>query len=213
MDFTRLFSKLSEYRGLNVFNQYAEVDPEFDIPGADKIRRDNLIAYMEIFRDARYILVGEAPSFYGCRFSGIHFTSEELIMGENPLPWARGKGFKKTSHAAKPMKEHSATIVWGQLAARNDVILWNAFPWHTYKQSEKNKNRKPTEDELAKSVDVLRTFLALYPGRQIYAIGRTAEFALGNIGVEAEYIRHPANGGKPKFVDGIKGIGQMIQAL
>lgn len=208
MDFTRLFSELREFRGPNVFNQYAEVDPEYDIPEADRIRLDNLIAYLNIFKDARYILVGEAPSFYGCRFSGIHFTSEELIMGENPLPWTRSAGFKKTSLVPKPMKEHSATIVWGQLAARNDVILWNAFPWHTYRQGEKNKNRKPTEDELAQSVDVIRSFLALYPGRQIYAIGRTAEFALANIGVAAEYIRHPANGGKPKFVEGISKIGQ-----
>lgn len=209
MNISRLLSALRKFRGPNVFNQYAEVDPDFDIPGADNIRRENLVAYLNIFKDARYILVGEAPSFYGCRFSGIHFTSEELIMGENPLPWARGRGFKKTSLSPRPMKEHSASIVWGQLTARMDVILWNAFPWHTYRQGEKNKNRKPTEDELAKSADVLRSFLALYPGRQIYAIGRTAEFALANIGVEAEYIRHPANGGKPKFIAGISRIGKV----
>jgi uracil-DNA glycosylase len=83
---------------------------------------------------------------------------------------------------------------YGASLRRAGIILWNAFPWHTYRQGEKNKNRKPTEEELAQSADVLRLFLALYPGRQVYAVGRTAEFALANVGVEAEYIRHPATG-------------------
>ena len=199
----RLIAELKKIRAPGVFNQYAEVDPEYDVPGADAIRRENLAAYIEIFGKAKAILVGEAPSFHGCRFSGIPFMSEELLVGERRLEWAGPERFGRTSRRERPMSEHSASIVWETLGARRDVILWNAFPWHTYKPGDRTANRKPTDNELKRSAEVLRLFVGLFPKSKVVAVGRTAEHALDVIGVQAEYIRHPARGGKPGFVKGL----------
>jgi len=203
LSLSTLLTALREFRGPNAFNQYAQVDPELDVPGADRLRRENLLEYLDIFRRAKYVLVGEAPSFHGCRFSGIPFMCEDFLVGPSPLEWAAGAGFKRTSTGPKLMKEHSASIVWETLGGRRDVVLWNAFPWYAHKQGSASANRLPTKDEVFKAAPVLRTFLSLHPNARVYAVGRTAEHALGEIGIEADYIRHPAMGGKRKFVEGI----------
>jgi hypothetical protein len=87
------YSLHSANSGANVFNQYAEVDPEFDIPARTGLR-DNLIAYLDIFKDAKYILVGEAELL---RLPLLRYSlhERELIMGK-PLPWAKER-LKKTA--------------------------------------------------------------------------------------------------------------------
>jgi len=205
--FNKLFDALRAFRGEGAFNQYAETDPELDLPGADRIRLANLALYLDAFRDAKNVLVGEAPSFNGCRFSGIPFTSEELLMGRSPLPWADGLPFKRTSMRDRLMVEHSASIVWELISGRKDIVLWNAFPWHPYKPGVKDRNRKPAIGEIEAASGALRIFTGLYPDASVYAVGRTAEHALAEIGIHAEYIRHPARGGKPLFTEGVSRIG------
>lgn len=206
MTLTTLFTALCAYHGPNVFNQYASVDPAYDIPGADGIRLENLKAYLKIFSRAKVVLVGEAPSFHGCRFSGIPFMSEELLMGQRRLTWAGEGVFRRTSIRPRPMSEHSASIVWETFAGRTDIVLWNAFPWHTFKQGAPETNRRPTRDEVLRSADVLNIFLGLFPECKVLAVGRTAESALDAVGVPASYIRHPAMGGKRAFMEGIARI-------
>ena len=203
MSISQLLSGLYEFRGADAFNQYAEVDPEYDQPGGDKVRRENLLAYLETFRDAKFVLVGEAPSFHGCRFSGIPFTSEELLLGEKKLAWAKDGEYRRSSVFPKPKVEMSASIVWGLLGHRRDFVLWNAFPWHSHPNAAKDGNRKPTHAELTESTMVLQAFMQLYRGAKVVAIGRTAEYALKQIGIDADYIRHPSMGGKEKFAEGI----------
>lgn len=205
--YEKLFEGLCAFRGDGAFNQYAQVDPELDVPGADGIRRENLGMYLDAFRDARYILVGEAPSFNGCRFSGIPFTSEELLMGRSPLPWATGIAFRRTSMRERLMVEHSASIVWELISGRTDIVLWNAFPWYPSQPGTRDRNRKPSKDEVNRASGVLSTFIELFTGAEVYAVGRTAEHALGEIGVHAEYIRHPARGGKLLFRAGVSMMG------
>ena len=204
LSLSTLLTALIDFRGPSAFNQYSEEDQQYDLPGAAGIRVENLKKYLEIFKGAKVVLVGEAPSFHGCRFSGIPFMSEDFLAGPSPLDWAVGAGFKRTSNGPKLMKEMSASIVWETLGRRTDVILWNAFPWYAHKQGNTSGNRLPTKDEVFKAAPVLKTFLALYPKAHVYAVGRTAEHALMEIGIEADYIRHPAMGGKRKFQEGIK---------
>lgn len=206
MDLNSLFVKLKKYRGAFAFNQYAQVETKLDVSGADEIRLANLAAYLEVFKGAKFILVGESPSFHGCRFSGIPFTAEEQIVGASPLWWARGGPYRRTSSRARLMSEHSGSIVWECLGERRDVVLWNAFPWHSHKSGDKTRNRKPTGDELAAAAAVLKVFIGLFPKAGVYAVGRTAEHALKEIGVAAKYIRHPARGGKTLFREGVSGI-------
>lgn len=206
--YEKLFEELRVFRGDGAFNQYAQVGPDLDVPDADDIRRENLVMYLDAFRDARYVLVGEAPSFNGCRFSGIPFTSEELLMGRSPLPWTRGIAFRRTSLRERLMVEHSASIVWELISGRTDIVLWNAFPWYPSMPGTRDKNRKPDKDEVKRASDVLSTFISLFPGAEAYAVGRTAEHALGEIGVHASYIRHPARGGKTLFRAGVSMMGR-----
>lgn len=206
MDMTGLIDELVSYRGKAAFNQYAQVDRALDVPGADGIRLANLRLYLETFSGARCVLVGEAPSFHGCRFSGIPFTAEEQLLGSSPLSWAKGRPYRRTSRRERLMSEHSGSIVWELFGGRSDIVLWNAFPWHSHPADDRTRNRKPAPDELVSASGVLRTFLGLYPKARVYAVGRTAEHALREIGVDAKYIRHPARGGKRLFRDGISEI-------
>jgi hypothetical protein len=201
MDFDRLYHLLTKYEDDGVFNQYRDVHSELDRPGGAHIRRRNLGQYLAAFADARFVLVGEAAGYAGCRFSGIPFTCEAQLVGAEPLAWTSGLALDRSSRAKTPWAERSATMVWETLGERRDVLLWNAFPWHPYGGRGPLSNRHPGRD-LGAGQEVLRCLLALFPGARPYAIGRVAERALSELDVAAPYIRHPSRGGKAKFVVG-----------
>jgi hypothetical protein len=200
----RLFGSLIEYRG-SAFNQYRDVDLELDIPNGAAVRRRNLGHYLETFADARFVLVGEAAGYAGCRFSGIPFTCEAQLVGAEPLGWVRGKDVARSSTRETLWVERSARIVWQALGERADCVLWNAFPWHPFGQAGPLSNRAPGRD-LSDGLEVLRCLLASFPSARPYAIGRVAQRALESIGVSAPYIRHPSHGGKRKFMAGVAAL-------
>ena len=200
----QLFDLLLLYDGPDVFNQYRDWNPNLDRPDAPAIRRANLRRYLEAFGHASYVLVGEAAGYAGCRFSGIPFTGEAQLVGAEPLPWAAGGGFGQTSLDA-PWRERSAQIVWLALEGRRDCVLWNAFPWHPFKDGPLS-NRRPRTSELRQAFVVLRCFLALYPYADVHAVGRVSQSALKALGIETAYVRHPTHGGKQTFVAGINAL-------
>ena len=63
----------------DVFNPWGEIDAQ-DIEqlSANLHRVGNLTMHLAI--EPRYILIGEAPGYRGCHFSGIPFTSEKQIF-------------------------------------------------------------------------------------------------------------------------------------
>jgi hypothetical protein len=199
-----LFDLLEAFQGQGVFNQYRDIDSNLDRPDAAAIRRANLGRYLETFSRAAYVLVGEAAGYAGCRFSGIPFTGEAQLVGPEPLPWATAGGFNQSSRG-DPWRERSAQIVWPALNGRRDCVLWNAFPWHPYRD-EPLTNRRPRAIELRHASDVLRCFLAQFPGVEVLAIGRVSQGALLDLGVEAAYIRHPSHGGKQAFTRSITAL-------
>ncbi len=202
----RLFDLLQAYRGPGVFNQYRDLDPALDRPGAPGIRRANLRHYLEAFAGATYVLVGEAAGYAGCRFSGIPFTGEAQLVGPAPLPWAASGGLAQTS-LSDPWRERSAEIVWPALNGRRDCVLWNAFPWHPFKDQPLS-NRRPRVSELRRASDVLCCFLSLFPQAKVYAIGRVSQGALQAVDVQAAYIRHPSHGGKRAFTKGVTALAR-----
>jgi hypothetical protein len=200
----RLFELLQAYQGPGVFNQYRNQDPALDCPDAPALRQANLRRYLKSFSDAAYVLVGEAAGYAGCRFSGIPFTGEAQLIGPTPLPWAATGGLAQTS-LGDPWRERSAEIVWPVLDGRRDCVLWNAFPWHPFKDKPLS-NRRPRTRELRRASDVLRCFLSLFPQAEIYAVGRVSQGALQALGVRAAYIRHPSHGGKRAFTEGVTAL-------
>ena len=208
MSFGHLFGLLTEYRGANAFNQYREVHPALDRPGGAETRRRNLRCYLEAFGDARFVLVGEAAGYAGCRFSGVPFTCEAQLVGPRRLGWTLGleEDLARSSTAESPWVERSARMVWEILGERMDCVLWNAFPWHPAGEAGPLSNRPPGRD-LRDGLEVLRRFCSLFPSARPYAVGRVAQRALKAIGVPAPYIRHPSHGGKRRFMEGVAGLG------
>ena len=200
----RLFTQLVSYKGDGAFNQYRDHDPALDQPEGAAIRLQNLRRYLDAFATASYLLIGEAAGYAGCRFSGIPFTGEVQIVGQECLAWARGLDMRQSSRD-ELWRERSGQIVWETLGDRRDCVLWNTFPWHPYGDKPLS-NRKPTRHELEACTEVLRCALGLFPQAKVYAIGRVSQATLGRLGVDAPYIRHPSHGGKPRFVAGVTAL-------
>lgn len=205
-----LFDYLVRFRAPDVFNQYAEVNLAYDRPDGAERRRGNMRRYLELFRDAAYVLVSEAPGYAGCRFSGVSFTDERFLFGEQPLPWVRAAGgFSRASREDRPLsREMSATIVWSALGDRRDIVFWPAFPWHPAGPRGPMSNRVPRREELRTGREVLQCFLeTLFPGRTLVAVGRHAHRSLAALGHgDVRYIRHPAQGGATEFRRGIAAL-------
>jgi hypothetical protein len=206
----QLLEDLRDYRGAQVFNQYGEVNLEYDRPDAAERRRANMRAYLDIFRDAAYVAVAEAPGYNGARFSGVWFTAERLLVGEQALPWASASGrFVRCSRDDRPLRpELSSTIVWSALGERRDIIFWPSFPWHPIGARGPMSNRAPRRDESRVGLEVLRFFLdAVVPGRIPFAIGRHGQAALEQLGYnDVLYVRHPSQGGAAEFRRGIAAL-------
>jgi hypothetical protein len=205
MNCDRLFKLLTAYRNDGAFNQYRDADPALDLPRGAAVRCHNLRCYLEAFAGARFVLVGEAAGYAGCRFSGIPFTCEAQLIGPERLGWTHGLGLACSSTAETPWVERSAGIVWGALGERTDCVLWNAFPWHPFGRRGPLSNRAPGRD-WRDGLEVLRCLLSLFPAARPYAVGRAAQRALGAIGVRAPYIRHPSHGGKREFTAGVAAL-------
>ncbi|MDA8169401.1 MAG: uracil-DNA glycosylase [Nitrospiraceae bacterium] len=187
-----------------LFNQYKDIDPGFDLPNAAQIRRENLRGYLLSFGSRpEILLVGEAAGPRGCRFSGIPFTSErQLERGLLPFPGRRSSLGETAAYS-----EVSGTIVWGALLPWFPrFFLWNAVPLHPHRAGEGNSLsiRTPSRVEIMEFSGMLREISAIIRPSLTVAAGRKAEHALGLIGVECRYVRHPAQSGAEEFKAGIK---------
>lgn len=190
-----------------VANPYQDSVPGLDGPGAPRQRRKNLETYLERVGAPRLILVGEALGFRGGRFSGIAFTSERQLAGDDGrrLPWATSPPFFPTSRNPALWLEPSGSVVWDALGGEaRGVLLWNAFPWHPYGKAGALSNRTPERSLVADNLHVLERLLGETGGARVLAVGRTAQAALALLGVEAPALRHPAHGGAALFRSQLK---------
>jgi hypothetical protein len=201
-------------RGL--FNPWFHQDKKNDlVPNAPEIRRKQLECYLTERRDrAKYLFIAEALGYQGGHFTGIAMTSERILLGHQedkygikPEHVFRGETPLRTSRpdlTEQGMSEPTATIMWGALIDLGidpyDVVLWNAVPWHPYKKGEGLlTNRTPLAREMEAGLKHLKTFISLFDDVQIVGVGRKCEQSLTELGVEHIGVRHPANGGAPKF--------------
>ena len=185
----------------DVVNPYRDEVPDLDRPGAARCRRANLEAYLEEVGRPRMVLLGEALGFRGGRFSGIAFTSERQLVGDDGrrLPWA-GSRFQATSRNPALWLEPSGSVVWGALGGQaQGVLLWNAFPWHPWGRPGPLSNRTPEPTLWKENLHVLERLLEEVGKARVLAVGRTAQAALAVLGVEAPALRHPAHGGAAVF--------------
>ena len=193
--------------GFPLFNHYHDADPGADLPGAREIRRANLLNYLRSFSGRpSVVVVGEAPGWRGCRFSGVPFTSEvQLLSGVLPFMG------RQSSARASPYAETSATIFWRHMASyRSQFLAWNCIPFHPHRPGDALSNRSPTRREIAAHLGLLSGLLSLLQPRHVVAAGRSAELALEQIGVAALYVRHPSCGGANEFRVGIAEVFRLL---
>jgi len=203
---TQLVKSLRQPCPETLFHPYRDCDLELEVPDGPQRRLANLREYLRVHEGARYVLVGEAVGYNGCRFSGIPFTGENLLVGEDPLPWTEGCRLKRSSLGGPLKREHSARIVWEGIRERRDCVLWNTVPWHPYRPGEPLSNRAPKRPEIEAGLELLTQFLELFPAATPVAIGRVAERGLSTFGVDAQYVRHPSMGGKSAFLEGVAAL-------
>ena len=201
---TGLLRRLARPAPAGLFNPYRDRDLRLDLASGPARRRANLREYVDAFAGARLVLVGEAAGYNGCRFSGIPFTGEDLLVGEAALPWARERRLRRSSRGQRLSRERSANIVWGQLGGRRDVVLWNAVPWHPHRTGEPLSNRPPRSGDINAGRSYLESFLELFPAATPVAVGRVAQRALATLAIDAPYLRHPSMGGQRQFERGLR---------
>lgn len=206
---------LSDYRSDGVFNPWGESDPHHDCDRqGPQIRRRQLHKYLqERIGTADTLLLAEAIGYQGGHFSGIPMTSERLLLGglvhKNVAPELVFRDLvpRRTSRVElrqQGFTEPTATIVWGFMVEQEidprSVVLWNAFPWHPF-QPDKGllSNRTPKDQELLEGHRVLRQLLTLGGFKRVVAVGEKSAAQLQQLGIIADKVRHPANGGAGKF--------------
>jgi uracil-DNA glycosylase len=194
---------LRQFEAPNVFNPWRDVDP-LDIAGwrAPDARIGRLLDHFGI--NPSYLLIGEAPGYQGCHFSGVPFTNEALLC-EGQIP--RIAKCDRFTTRDKPWREPSATIVWRalqQAGIDHDVVMWNAFAFHPHKPGEPMSNRAPTKAELQAGRGILRAVLKFFDGAQVVAVGKVAHAALRSLEWNpSACLRHPSMGGASQFRAGL----------
>ena len=216
------FKSLQTVKLDNVFNPWSCRDEENDIDSdSPAIRLLQLKQYLLERKNAKYLLVGEALGYQGGHFTGIAMTSERILLGKmrhksiTPEHVFSGIEPRRTSMPSVKkdgFTEPTATIVWERLITSGfdmrDFILWNALPWHPYKP-EKGilSNRTPSDNEFEKGKPVMLELLKSVNVTKVIAVGEKSRIQLGEMGIDASMVRHPANGGAPKFRE------QIIQVI
>lgn len=178
---------------------------------SNAIRRANLRLYLEQMRAfrPRAILVGEAPSHRGARLTGIPFMSERLMLDGVPSAGMFGVsgGYRKALETETPSTEASATIIWSTIReVRPLPLLWNAFPFHPHHAGNPRSNRMPTSAELLAGEPFLEALIRIFDIPLVIAVGNHAERSLARLGIAHTKVRHPSQGGKPKFVAQVRAL-------
>ncbi len=192
-----------------MFNPWSQQSPSELKPIAYLARRKRLHHHLNC-PNPRIILIGEAAGYQGCRFSGIPFTSERLLL-EGQIPRMPDLKGKRLTSRTRPWSEPSATIVWGTLHAlglENEALLFNAVPWHPEGKKGALSNRTPTLSEKREGAPYLKQFMSLFPGIPVAALGNTASSTLTALDIPHRQIRHPAYGGATQFR---KGLSDLVQ--
>jgi uracil-DNA glycosylase len=184
------------------FNPYLGFDPSVDRPGADRIRRENLHRYLESFNAwPEALVIGEAPGWRGCRFSGVPFTSEAQLDGRLPFCGER------SSLGDRAHREASATIFWQVMQNFHPrFLVWNSLPLHPHRQGQPLSNRTPAPAEIRQAEATLSNLVTLLQPHWVVALGLRAASAAQHLGLAATQARHPGHGGAAAFRAGMEAV-------
>jgi hypothetical protein len=170
------------------------------------LRRANLTRYLTLLHDAgsRVLMLAEAPGWRGMSNTGVPFMSvRELDARPGLVTGASdGDGFSVPPEPTAPW-EASSRIVWAAL--RDWVgplpVAWGVFPHHPFVAGDPRTNRTPRPAEVRDGAPVALELAAAMGIEHVVAVGRKAQGALAEAGVDAVAVRHPAQGGARQFTE------------
>lgn len=179
------------------------------------VRRRNLRLYLGEMEaiGPRTLLIGEAVSYRGGRLTGIAFVSESVMLSGMETRSGRilgaDHGYRKATPGPKLSTEASATMVWETIREIRPLpLLWNAFPFHPFGPDSPDSNRAPSANELIVGQAFIDRLLHLFAFERIVAIGNHASLSLQRMDIEHTKVRHPSQGGKNLFVEGMARLSQ-----
>lgn len=188
----------------NVFNPYSDRCPDHDLPDAPAIRRRNLASMLNgaqsVGTDS--IWFGRDLGYRGGRRTGLALTDEPHLA---QLGKAFGGVVIDRATVTPPVAERTAREIWRMIQQLSvPPFLWNAFPFHPHEPGEPMTNRCHSVREARLVEDVLASILSWLQPQRVIALGNDAHRALGRMGRDAIYVRHPSYGGQTAFIAGIR---------
>jgi uracil-DNA glycosylase len=197
---SRFVAHLAEMRLPAVFNPYVDVCSVHDRSNAVRLRKRNLLQFLEAALEAKVgtIWVARDLGYRGGRRTGVPLTDDVHL--ENA---GRMLGGVELQRATKGpiVAERTAAVVWRVLSdIKEPVVLWNVFPFHPHEPDDPFSNRCHTASERQLTLPLLSMLIEMFRPRQLVAIGRDAEGALQGLSVPVATVRHPSYGGQSEFI-------------
>lgn len=182
----------------NLFNQYNQINLNYDGDNADLIRQHNLIQYIEqLSKPIKIMFIGIAPGYNGCRFSGVPFTSERILLGMKKSNFFLHQNYSQSSKE-HPYTEVSATKIWTSFSRyipQNElkhIFMWNIVPFHPYKQNKPLTNRDPEKQELEQYEKITLDIIDILQPEKICCFGNIPQDRLINSYNNITYAKHPS---------------------
>ncbi|TBH36651.1 uracil-DNA glycosylase [Rhizobium leguminosarum] len=212
MNTTEFVETLADLSFKDAFNPYSDSCGDFDQDDAPAIRRMNLKLVLDaaIDRKVDSIWIARDLGYRGGRRTGLaltdeaHLTDHSVLYGDLPLVRAT-KG--------PALAERTASVIWQTLnRIQRPVFLWNVFPLHPHEPGDPQSNRCHTRGERNACRPLLSWLLDVLDPRVVVAVGRDAQLALADLGIDAMQVRHPSYGGQSDFISGIEGLYDLPSA-
>jgi hypothetical protein len=197
-----------------VFDRFFEMIREVPAPddaellfGHDdlgRLRERNLRRYLEL-PHAPILLLGEAPGWRGMTVTGVPFTSvREVEAGVLP-------GLELPPVPQAPW-EASSRVFWETMQQwRGPLPLsWPVYPHHPFVAGRPQSNRTPRSSEVRAGGPVADELIRALGIETVVAVGRKAQGALAEAGIEAPAVRHPAQGGARMFTDQLLALNRSM---
>ena len=205
-----------------VFNPYSDHCREHDRYDAPRIRRRNLIRYLEGALDVRVytMWVARDLGYRSGRRTGIPITDELRL--ERAAAMMGGVHLDRAT-LGPPLAERTSTLVWEMLDRIGEpILLWNAFPLHPHEASDPLSNRGHTHRghtraEREATWPITLALIGMVRPKRIVAIGREAAEALAGADVTVLAVGHPEPVRQTEFVAGMETIygvrGHVVGAI
>jgi hypothetical protein len=198
-----LVAALSRIQLGSVFNPYADRCPEHDRHDAARIRRRNLVRYLEGALDVRVetMWIARDLGYRSGRRIGIPITDEFHLEQAGAMIGGAHLG---RATLGPPVAERTSTAVWVVLARIGEpTLLWNAFPLHPHEAGRPLSNRCHIGAEREATWPLTFALIGMVRPKRIVAIGRDAADALAEADVPVRAVRHPSQGGQTEFLAGM----------